>query len=368
MVLALACAPPTDLAAQRASRGRSDGGAGAAGAATTVVVLPSPGAVAPRNLAAVVVRDQPDPVRLRPPSGPAMALGPAEPAPCGGASRCFASAVPMLLSPATSYGVEGGDGRVLGRVTVGTVIDRDPPRIAQLRVEPSADCVRVRFSTDEPVRALVTLRAAAGERQLPAGDGPMNYDIAVRPGLRDGGQLVVAARDWAGNLAESSAVAVAGASPPALVITEVLANPAGPEATQEYVELRNVGDVAVALQEYLIEDGAGADALPAGELAPGAFALVVAAGYDAAQGRDPPPAPGTALVRVEGRIGRDGIGNANEPVTLRRSTGEAVSRYGGWVDMSATSWAGRSVQRTPHDACDHPTAWSTEPRLPTPGW
>jgi hypothetical protein len=153
-----------------------------------------------------------------------------------------------------------------------------------------------------------------------------------------------------------------------LVITEVLPNPAGPEAAQEFVEVLNAGDAPAAFEGLLVEDATGADPLPPLALAPGARGLIVPAAYDAAAGSDPAPRPGTTLLRVEGRIGRDGLGNAGEVVRLRRKSGEIVSRYGGWVSTTATAWVGRSVQRISPDSCDRAEAWSTRPQQPTPGW
>jgi hypothetical protein len=361
-LLAVGCSPPTELASQRAARLRPD-----AALAAGALLLPPEGAVTPRNLAAVVVRlSEAQELRLRPAAGPVLALGAPEPDACEGGAACFAHAVPALLAPATSYAVELAlGGPALGVVTTGTELDRTPPRLQQVRVEPAADCLRVRFSADEPVRAAIVLRGAAEERAIPLGAGGGAFDLPFRPALVEDVQIAVRARDWAGNLAESVAFPVAAAPPvPALVITEVLANPAGPETTQEYVELRNLGTDPLAMQDFVLENATHGDPLPAAELGPGRYALVVSSGYDASEGHDPPPAPGTQLLRLPGRIGGRGVGNAGEAFTLRRRAGPAVSRYGGWLDVSSTKWAGRGVHRSPQDACDHPGAWSGGPATP----
>ena len=95
---------------------------------------------------------------------------------------------------------------------------------------------------------------------------------------------------------------------------------------------------------------------------------MVPASFNPLDGRDPAPRAGALLLRVEGRIGRDGIGNAGEAVRLRARTGEVTSRYGGWIDATASAWVGHSVQRQPPDACDGPSAWNPRPQPPTPGW
>ena len=109
--------------------------------------------------------------------------------------------------------------------------------------------------------------------------------------------LTVTAVDRAGNVAASSPLAFETPPPlPPIVITEVLANAAGPEPAQEFVELRNLGSEPVSLAGLRLEDAKGGDDLPAEMLAPDAYALVVPSGYDPAQGQDPAPRTGTLLV------------------------------------------------------------------------
>jgi hypothetical protein len=103
-------------------------------------------------------------------------------------------------------------------------------------------------------------------------------------------------------------------------------------------------------------------------LTPGAFALIVAEKYDPAEGSDIAPRETAVLVRVSGRIGADGLSNTGEPVRLLTGAGAVVSQYGGFVDVSATAWSGKSVKRASLDACDGPSAWTSSPSLPTPGW
>ena len=79
-------------------------------------------------------------------------------------------------------------------------------------------------------------------------------------------------------------------------------------------------------------------------------------------------AEGTILVHVAGRIGSDGLSNSGEVVRLVSAEGQIVSQYGGWVDVSATAWSGKSTKRASADACDALDAWSKIPTAPTPGW
>ena len=98
---------------------------------------------------------------------------------------------------------------------------------------------------------------------------------------------------------------------PPLVITEVLANAAGPEPAQEFVELRNLGDGAVSLAGLRLEDAKGGDDLPAETLAPGGVRAGRAVGLRPGRARTR-AARRTLLVRVDTRIGSDGLSNGGE--------------------------------------------------------
>lgn len=401
-----ACTPATDLSPTVGDGGRPPSAAPPRPAGAGTLVQPTPQSRAPPNLAAVVLRLplalRPGPggiaphLELAPDGGPAVATGPAAALPCaapavtGGPSPASGScyAFPLVaplarsryqasLPPGTFY--DGGaavSATPAGAFVVDDVPpDRTAPTVELPTVELTGDCLRVRFHADEPARATVLIRAPPGETTLAIvdlPDGVLDADLVGRPpGMTDGAvSLLVQAVDWAGNTAASSPVAIdLLAAPPPLVITEVLANPAASELTQEFVELFNRGAAPVGTDGLTIEDGGGADPLPAGVLAPGGYALVVAAGFVASGTLDPEPRDGTLLLRVDGRIGRDGLSNGGEPVRLRaRSDGRVVSAYGGWVDGGAATWNGRSVKRTSPDACDLPSAWTDRPSPPTPGW
>ncbi|HEY0714803.1 MAG TPA: hypothetical protein VGF45_19135, partial [Polyangia bacterium] len=111
-----------------------------------------------------------------------------------------------------------------------------------------------------------------------------------------------------------------------------------------------------------------ADPLPAIEVPPGARLLVVGANFDPRSPTDVHPSPDTSILRVPGRIGRDGLGQKGEIIRLRAADQRTESIYGGWTDTSRSVWAGRSVRRQPESACDHPSVWSRSPQPPTPGW
>lgn len=170
--------------------------------------------------------------------------------------------------------------------------------------------------------------------------------------------------DRAGNVAESAPLAwQTPAALPPIAITEVLANPVGPEPAQEWVELRNLGGEPGGLG---IADSRGADLLPAETLGPGAYALVVTSAYGSGKRRGPAAARGDAAPARRRRIGADGLSNGGEVTRLLRG-GEVVSSYGGWIDVSSVAWAGHSVHRLVETACDRRDAWNHRPLPTTPG-
>ena len=88
--------------------------------------------------------------------------------------------------------------------------------------------------------------------------------------------------------------------------------------------------------------------------------------YEPENGADPAPRAGTQLLRVDGRIGADGLSNGGEVTRLLRGD-EVVSSYGGWVDVSSVAWAGHAVHRLVETACDRRDAWNHGPLPRTPG-
>ncbi|MBX3182152.1 MAG: lamin tail domain-containing protein [Polyangiaceae bacterium] len=128
-----------------------------------------------------------------------------------------------------------------------------------------------------------------------------------------------------GGVAQRYSARIQAAAPLGLpIISEVLANPSGPERAQEWVELLNIGAAEVELEGYTLEDGGGAVVLPAARLLPGEYALLVTEAYDASYPFDVPPAPGTQLIRLP-ELGKGGLSNAGEPLLLRDPSGRAVS-------------------------------------------
>jgi hypothetical protein len=391
-----ACSPATDLQKEQAAAPAPEATSGSLSSpgpdplAPVLVDPPADSVNIPTNLAAIVVRFTEQvqaagadmPFVLRPASGADLPLA------LGAAVKCAASCYQLqpgaVLAPSTLYTVEVLPGTLqfldgkpalganAGSFTTGAQADPFAPRIEAFTVAVAEGCLSAHVVADEWVRAEITLTAGDGQANFSTQTFATTLDSVDRlpelpAGVRAEASLSVV--DRAGNSAVSTPVAV-DLPPrlPHLALTEVLANPAGSENTQEFVEIFNAGSETESLAGLLLADKSGSDALPETSLPAGAYAIVVPESYDPADGKDPAPRDGTVIVRVAGRLAGDGLANTGEPVRLLSADGFVISQYGGWVDVSATAWSGKSVKRASPDACDGPEAWSKTPSSPTPGW
>lgn len=211
-------------------------------------------------------------------------------------------------------------------------------------------------------REAPTLWVVAGEGlELVVAAGPGEpFLLAPLPPLSPVALEVVAV-DAAGRASRSPFTAVTLAPMPHVVINEVLANPIGPEPGQEWVELYNDGLVAAALAGHVIVDVGGETALPEATLAPGELALVVNEAFVEDDELDPPPAPGTKILRVP-QLGKSGLANGGEPLRLKDASGAVVSRS----PAMAAPKAGMSLSRVSPRSPDGLEA-SFVPGWPTPG-
>ena len=392
----LGCTPETDLRQVQADLPAAEDTSGPLSTpepdplAGQLVEPPSGTTGIPTNLLSLTVRFteavQPvgaaEPFVLRTASGGDVLLALGEAVPC--AQVCYQMAVPAELAPSSIYTLEAIpsllqflDGKPVpagsaGKFSTADAADRFAPRIQGFALSASEGCLGLQLTADEPVRADILITNGADTVTLPFSQFGSSLDVAERLPMPSLGPLVeVAVRvyDRAGNPGQSPPLSLSlpGALP-RLVISEVLPNPAGSETTQEFVEIYNADDVPVGLGGLTIADKAGSDVLPDAILPPAGYAVVVADKYDPAAGGDVAPAPTALLIQVPGRIGSDGLANAGEPVELRAATGDVISRYGGWIDTSASAWSGKTVKRSSMQACDSAAAWSASPTPATPGW
>lgn len=164
-------------------------------------------------------------------------------------------------------------------------------------------------------------------------------------------------------------------SPAQVVISEVMFDPAGPENTDEFVELYNVSPTdTVRLEGWSLGDGTGSDALSdagAGSgtaLGPRAYAVVLDPDYFAASTAYDSLIPETALVlSVSGAtLGSAGLSNSKpETVTLFRPDGGIEDS----VSYSTGNIPGHSDERIDPDGPGEPGNWA-DSRLPlgSPGF
>jgi hypothetical protein len=377
VMLAAACAPDTDLTRIPAS----GVGSPVLAVAGAMLVDPPPGAAdVPANLAAVVVRFA-APVAWGAEGLRICEVASAAPDPIAcDSGACYRAVVTAQLAAgacriaigAGTTAADGADlgGGVLGGFDVAVARDDVPAALSAATIDAAGPCAAVRFATDEAASATVVIAAGGIEVSRTFGWGQTTFDAAVPLAslpASTGAIATITATDRAGNVAVAPALAFE--TPPALpplAITEVLANPAGPEPGQEYVELRNLGGDPVPLAGLRIEDSRGGDDLPSETLLGGGYALIVTSAYVAGQAGDPAPRAGTLLVRVDARIGSDGLSNGGEAVRLVQGQ-TLVSSYGGWVAVSSSGWSGQAVHRLDQAACDGAQAWNRTPMPPTPG-
>lgn len=143
-------------------------------------------------------------------------------------------------------------------------------------------------------------------------------------------------------------VRVSTAAPaPHVVLSEVYANPVGAEPTQEWIELYNDGFVEVSLAGVRLEDAGGEAVLPDLLLAPGAFVVLAMEAFELDDGFDTPTPATCPLARLEA-LGKNGLSNSGEPLTLTGPSGEVWSRF----RPLAASKPGESAIRTTPDAFD----------------
>jgi len=396
-----ACAPQTDLWAGATDR---------SSATSSALVLASPAAgesSVPLNLQALLVR-LPSDLELPPPDSAAVQVmgGPVplgtrsrEAVACDGAGTalCWPLVLdgPLLASTrydaalVSSLPLRGGGAvapAIIGQFSTASAPDERPPVVSVGAVELAGPCLHVTLTVDEPASIFLLLApvsadvvrgegaggavGAAGGRGWPAGQGMGDFEAWVpSSGFSGVVSLQAQAVDRAGNVGAAAAVSVTLPDLPALKITEILSNPAGPEPAQEFVELANVGPGEIELDGLWLEDSKGHDRLPATSLAPGAFALVVPAAFDAAAPGDVAVRTGTLLARVDSRLGGDGLANDRDVVRLRLpDDGAIISSYDGAISTASAAWNGRSLHRRAGSICDNATSWSAAPLAPTPGW
>jgi hypothetical protein len=296
-------------------------------------------------------------------------------------ASCHQIVLGGALEPLTAYRIglherlRDAEGRPLPSeseelFTTGIAPDLEPPEVTDLSVEADGGCLEVRLVADEPAKARLRWWSGLGPGELTLVGLQTEHRGAI-PLFPLPETLSVDLWDAVGNLGGRGSEELVIEPLPPVAISEVLANPAGPEPAQEFVELVNLGSVPVSLEGWWITDSLAkeGDALPAEELPRGAVGLVVPSTYQPDGVKDPLPAPGSILLRLSGStIGSSGLANAGEPVFLKDSEGRVVSRYPGAPSDGSLPSNGQSVGRELGAWCSERGPWRLNPAgSSTPG-
>lgn len=185
--------------------------------------------------------------------------------------------------------------------------------------------ITLRMAADAPVRVWLVTGGASDAAVAPRGEAVLRID-----GLDAGTVHEVTLRtvDLAGRERVTAMEIATERDLPRVAITEVRADPRGPEPAQEYVEVANLGSDEVDLAGFTLADRPdreGDTIARSIRLAPLARALLVADAFDPAHPDDDPVPAGTPLVRLGASLAGGGLTNAGEPLFLRDPTGRRVS-------------------------------------------
>jgi hypothetical protein len=181
-----------------------------------------------------------------------------------------------------------------------------------------------RVRADEPV----ALALRGGDHALYATSADGNAVLRVADLPPDSAlALELTLTDAAGNRTRASMPLRTLPALATLAISELRADPLGPEPQQEFVELWNYGARAIDLAGFSLGDRLDkpAESLPPQRVEPAARVLLVADGFDPHEARDVQPPPGATLVRAGKALTGSGLSNAGERLYLRDPEGRRVS-------------------------------------------
>lgn len=272
--------------------------------------------------------------------------------------------VPLLPPPAVE--VEGGVVLHLDPAPL-SVAAAGPPDVVALACDPGEvpfgpGCARVlddRALVRTPAEPVLWAFAGGELDRVELGDP--GAPLAVHPLLPASSQAIdVAVIDAGGREGASAAVLVTRAPMPHVILNEVLSDSVGPDATGEWIELLNDGDVAAPLLGLQIIDVGGVVDLPAAVLSPGAFAILVDEDWAPDAALDAVPPEGTLILRVP-QLGRSGLANAGELLRLVDAQGAVLSA----IPATPSPGPGTTTARREPWLSDAPSSFA--PGIATPG-
>jgi len=185
--------------------------------------------------------------------------------------------------------------------------------------------VRLRLRANEPVRFQLEDPEDNISLTAPRGDGVITLRDRKPGSLID---MQLTATDEAGNRSIAPLTLRVQTELARLSITEVRADPRGPEPAQEFIELLNYGDDPIDLKGFSVSDasdGRGVVIEQSQFVFPNARVLLVADDFDPEEPRDDAPLPGTYLVRVGKSLTSNGLANSGEDIFLRDPNGRRIS-------------------------------------------
>lgn len=221
----------------------------------------------------------------------------------------------------------------------------------------------VRLRTDEPAE-FVAAEVGGGEMRALSPSWSTEHEVVLS--LDGKTEIPLELTDASGNTNRVT-LELEPVPGPAVVITEILADPTGPEPAQEFVEIANLGAEAVDLTGWTIDDNGddNGDELPSGSILPsGQVALIVAPDFDPALADGAPVPKEAMIIRLETSIGTSGLKNSEaETVELKDALGKEVSVFTGDVAPQPGASAGR---RDPYLPEGVPGAFELA-KTPSPG-
>ncbi len=229
----------------------------------------------------------------------------------------------------------------------------------------------LRFATDEQAEVSLILDGS-GRTGMLSVSWSTEHHVAMtglEPGVPASVSLMI--KDINENKDEIE-ISVTGQDGPPIAITEVLADPNGPEPAQEFIEIMNFGAYEIDLSGWMIDDNGDANGTnnlikDNTVLASGQTAVVASAAYNPQDGQDPAPDPAALMIILDSTICSNGLKNSEaETVELYDASGRLVSQY---LGQAGNPKEGRSAIRLRAELPDNDQlAFGLEPNgSSTPG-
>ncbi|MCB9623416.1 MAG: hypothetical protein H6723_08755 [Sandaracinus sp.] len=224
---------------------------------------------------------------------------------------------------------------------VACALDERP--MGSLCVLADDESVRLRAQVDRPVRAFLYGPTTSDRTVAPRGELALSLDRldADREPRRGASPREPRRNEHTERLALATTPPLA-----TVTITEVCADPRGPEPRQEWVELLNFGAVPVRLEGFALSDRPDreGDLVASGASVPAGRRACSSSRTRSTRARRTirPRLAGVPLVRLGTSLASGGLSNAGEPLYLRDAEGRRIST----VPATPSDGPGTCVRRT----------------------